>query len=76
MEFEREIKYRVWKNNVPFYYKIISMEFCNITISHSSTPYGILGEMFKLKLEMTTPILSPYQPHSSRRYFCQTLCLT
>ena len=24
------------------------MWFCNITISHSSTPYGILGEMFKL----------------------------
>ena len=33
----------------PFYYKIISMEFCNITVSHSSTLY-ILGEMFKLNL--------------------------
>ena len=33
-----------------FYYKIISMLFCNIKISHSSTPYGILGDMFKLKL--------------------------
>ena len=32
------------------YYKTISMQFCNITISHSSTPYDILGEMFKLKL--------------------------
>ena len=42
-------------NNAPFYYeifyyKIISMYFCNITISHSSTPYDIVGEMFKLKL--------------------------
>ena len=33
-----------------FYYKIISMWFCNVTISLSSTPYDILGEMFKLKL--------------------------
>ena len=33
-----------------FYYKIIGMQFCNIRISHSSTPYGILGEMFKVKL--------------------------
>ena len=30
-----------------FYYKIISMSFCNITISHSSAPQDILGEMFK-----------------------------
>ena len=30
------------------YYKIISMSFCSITISHSSTPYDISGEMFKL----------------------------
>ena len=42
-------------NNTPFYYKIfyykiISMLFCNITISLSSTPYDILGKMFKLKL--------------------------
>ena len=33
-----------------FYCKIISMWFCNITISHSSIPYDILGETFKLKL--------------------------
>ena len=31
-----------------FYYKTISMSFCNITILHSSAPYDILGEMFKL----------------------------
>ena len=31
------------------YYKIISMQLCNITISHSSTPYDTLGAMFKLK---------------------------
>ena len=41
-------------NNAPFYYKIfyykiISMSFCNITISHPSTLYDILGEVFKLK---------------------------
>ena len=29
--------------------------------------------MFKLKLEIITPTLVPYQPHSGRRYFCQTL---
>ena len=33
-----------------FSYKIISMQFCNITISQSSSPYDILGKMFKLKL--------------------------
>ena len=33
-----------------FYYKIITMLFCNITISYSSTPYDTLGEMFKWKL--------------------------
>ena len=33
-----------------FYYKLISMEFYNVTRVHSSTPYDILGEMFKLKL--------------------------
>ena len=33
-----------------FYYNIISISFCNITISHSSLPYDTLGEMFKLKL--------------------------
>ena len=37
-------------NDKILYYKIISMWFCNITISYSSTPYDILGEMFKLKL--------------------------
>ena len=65
-------------NNAPFYYKnfyfkIISMYFCNITISHSSTPYDIVGEMFKIKLDIITPILLPYQPHSGRRYFCRIL---
>ena len=39
----------------PFYYKIpsykiVSMSICNIPISHSSTTYDILGEMFTLKL--------------------------
>ena len=29
-----------------FYYKIIRMYFCNITVSHSSAPYDILCEMF------------------------------
>ena len=33
-----------------FHYKIISVYFYNITKSHSSTPYDIFGEMFKLKL--------------------------
>ena len=31
-----------------FYYKSLSMPFYNITMSHSSTSYDILGEMFKL----------------------------
>ena len=31
--------------------------------------------MFKVKLYIITPILLPYQPHSSRPYFCQTLCV-
>ena len=39
----------LFKYNI-FYYKIMSMSFCNITISYSSKPYVILGEMFKLKL--------------------------
>ena len=42
-------------------------------ISHSSAPYDILGEMFELKLSIVTPILLPYQPHSSMCYFCWTL---
>ena len=33
-----------------FLTKIVSMEFCNLTISHQSTPRDILGEMFTLKL--------------------------
>ena len=37
-------------NNAPFYYKIISMQLCNITISYSSTPCDIVSEMFQLKL--------------------------
>ena len=32
----------------PSYYKIVSMSFCNITISYLSTPDDILGEMFTL----------------------------
>ena len=27
------------------------MQFCNVTISQSSIPYEILGEMFKLKIK-------------------------
>ena len=56
-----------------FYYKIRSMSFCNITLSHSSTSCAILGEMFTLKLYIITPMLFPYQPHSHRRYSCWTL---
>ena len=56
-----------------FYYEIVSVSFCDMTTSHSSTPYDISGEMFKWKLWMIAPILLPYQPHSSRHYFCQTL---
>ena len=37
-------------NHKIVYYKILSMPFCNITISHSSTPCEILCELFKLKL--------------------------
>ena len=48
-----------------FFYKITNMPFCNIAISHSSTPYDTVGKMFKLKLWVTTSILLPYQPHSS-----------
>ena len=32
-----------------FYYRIINIQFCNITL-YSSTLYDILGEIFKLKL--------------------------
>ena len=32
--------------------------------------------MFKVKLNIITSILLPYQPHSSRCYFCWTLCIT
>ena len=50
-------------NNTPFcyrifYYEIISMWFCNVTTSHSSTPYDILGEMFKLKLNYYNRIIT------------------
>ena len=30
------------------------MEFCSITISHSSTPYDTLDEMFKLNVQIKT----------------------
>ena len=33
----------------------------------------ICGEMLTLKLWIMTPVLSPYPPHASRPYFCQTL---
>ena len=58
-----------------FHYKTISMQVCNITTSHSSTPYHIRGELFKLKLYIITPMLLPYQPHSSRPDSCQTLSI-
>ena len=40
----------LWAGNLYqiFYYKTRSMSFCNITISHWSTPCDILGEMCKL----------------------------
>ena len=41
------------------------MSFCNITISHSSTPCVILGDTFKLKWWIITPILLPYQTHTT-----------
>ena len=31
-----------------FYHKVISMSFCNITTSRSSTPDDILGEVFRV----------------------------
>ena len=40
------------------YYKIISTEFCNITISPSSTPHDILGEKFKCKLNYYTRVIT------------------
>ena len=53
-----------------FYYKIISMWFCDITISHSSIPYSILGEVFKLKLWIITHIFLPWNmvviPHHTQ----------
>ena len=51
------------------------MQLCNVAISHSNTWYDILGEMFKLKLWIITPLLSPCQPHSRRHCFCRTLYL-
>lgn len=48
-----------------FYEKTISVEFCNITMPHLSTPYDIVSEMFQLKPQIATPISLPYHPHSS-----------
>ena len=42
----------------PCYYQIISVQFCHMAPSHSSTPYDILGEGFKSKLKL----LHPYGP--------------
>ena len=55
-----------------FHNKIISMLFCNTTISHSRTPYDILGEMLKCcpsreRYSHTIPTTL------KTRYFCQTL---
>ena len=48
-----------------FYSKIVSMWFCNVIVSHSSTPYGILGEMFKLlSIHLMQNIRIPYLQHS------------
>lgn len=52
------------------------MGFCNRALSHSSTPYDVLGEMFKLKLSMITPVSLPHQPHPGRPHFCRALYLT
>ena len=50
-----------------------SLSLSDITTSHSSTPCDMLGEMFKGKLEITTPVLLPCQPQSSGPSFCQIL---
>ena len=42
-----------------FYYKMVNMQFCDITISYSCIPCDILGEMFKLKLELLHPYYYP-----------------
>ena len=34
------------------------MESFNITMSHSSTPYDVVGEMFKLKLHYYTHVIT------------------
>ena len=65
-------------NNTPFLFQNLLLQnhkhvkFYNIT-TYSSTPYDILGEMFQVNLEIITPMLLPYQPHSSRHYFCWIL---
>ena len=65
--------------NIPFYdkifyYKIMSMSSRNTTVSHSSTPCDNLGEAFKLKLQIITPILFiTLPPPSIRTYLGQTL---
>ena len=57
-----------------FYYQIISMWFRNITISHSSTTYDTLGDMFKLlSISWETFVCPP--SHTQWRYFCRTLCI-
>ena len=56
-----------------FYHKIIRVQFCDITLSHSSAASDVLGEMFTLKLYVVTPVLLPCPPHSRRWSFCQSL---
>lgn len=45
-------------------YKIISISFGDVTVSHSSTPCGILGEKFKLNCGLSHPH-SPPPPHAA-----------
>lgn len=69
---------RLHTNNAPFlwgghlpqvlYYKIISTSSCNIPVSHSSTPYGILGETVAL-LSLSCETFT----YRVRGAFCQTL---
>ena len=55
-----------------FYCKIIHMWLCNMTILHSSTPYNILGEMFKLLSILCETFTYPTN-HTQWCYFCGTL---
>lgn len=65
-------------NNVPFllhknfYYKTISMYFDSITISRSSTPCDILGEVFRLLSTLCETFTCPAD-HTRWRSLCRTL---